>query len=302
MMMGRVKIRFELPPYYNLRMVCHTHGWINLRPFHWEEENDTLNFATYIENNSLDISLHQTKKNIEALIQNNGHIFDGTIETLKKQISRCLSLNVDTTELLDRAKSVGPDYENLIKKGAGRLLRSPTLWEDAAKTLFTTNCSWSLTKKICESICSSQFVKASYNGIFPFPPPSIFKDFDEKTLKNKIPIGYRAKYFILLSQRFPKNIFEINWLEEKRSDYNNTLLELSKFQGFGPYATNHMLILLGFYDNIPIDTVVTKYLKTTHNAKKPSSFIKRHYRKWGPYKWWGMKLEKMIKQKNWIGD
>jgi hypothetical protein len=63
-----------------------------------------------------------------------------------------------------------------------------------------------------------------------------------------------------------------------------------------------MLILTGYYAKIPVDTVVVSYLKENHRVRKPQSFIDRHYRKWGKYKWWGMKLEKILLQKNWLGD
>src|SRR5262249_61987334 len=36
--------------------------------------------------------------------------------------------------------------------GAGRMLRSPTVWEDLVKTLCTTNCSWGLTTKMVRAL------------------------------------------------------------------------------------------------------------------------------------------------------
>jgi len=72
-------------------------------------------------------------------------------------------------------------------------------------------------------------------------------------------------------------------------------------KGFGDYAVAHLLILCGYFDKIPIDTVVVSYLKKNYRVRKPESFINRTYRKWREYKWWGLKLEKMIKQQNWLG-
>ena len=42
-------------------------------------------------------------------------------------------MDLDISPVLKTAEKAGPEYVQLIKKGAGRLLRSPTLWEDAAK-------------------------------------------------------------------------------------------------------------------------------------------------------------------------
>ena len=39
-----------------------------------------------------------------------------------------------------------------VTAGAGRMLRSPTVWEDVVKTLCTTNCSWSLTTTMVNAL------------------------------------------------------------------------------------------------------------------------------------------------------
>ena len=75
-----------------------------------------------------------------------------------------------------------------------------------------------------------------------------------------------------------------------------------QLKGFADYATAHLLVLAGYYNEIPIDTVIVSYLKKNHRVRKPKSFIDRHYRRWGKYKWWGLKLEKMLKRQNWLGD
>ena len=40
------------------------------------------------------------------------------------------------------------DFNWIPKQGAGRLLRSPTVFEDLVKMICTTNCSWALTEKM----------------------------------------------------------------------------------------------------------------------------------------------------------
>ena len=282
-------------------MVCHTHGWQNLAPFNWDDSNRHLSFAVYIDSESIDISVSQRNYCIEAFISSNSKISKTLRERLKAVIIRSLALDVDTTELLLQAEKIGSKYADLVKQGAGRLLRAPTLWEDAAKTLFTTNCSWALTKKMCGAVCSNLFVTQTPSGNYPFPPPAKFLKYDELSLKKPMPIGYRAGYFISLAKQFA-NDPNPNGIDNGISDSATALKMISQFEGFGSYASNHMLILTGFFDKIPIDTVVISYLKRAHRVRKPESFIKRHYRKWGAYSWWGFKLEKMINMQNWLGD
>lgn len=282
-------------------MVCHAHGWKNLAPFYWDDRNSCLRFAVYIDSESIDISVFQRNFYIEALISSRSKVNRTLEEKLKAVMIRSLALDVDTAGLLARAEKVGSQYADLIKQGAGRLLRAPTLWEDAAKTLFTTNCTWALTKKMCEAVCSNLFVTPTPSGHYPFPPPAKFLKYDELSLKKSMPIGYRAGYFISLAKQFA-NDPNPNGIDKGMSDSATAFKMISQFDGFGSYASNHMLILTGFFDKIPIDTVVISYLKTAHNVRKPESFIKRHYRKWGAYRWWGFMLEKMLNKQNCLGD
>ena len=41
-----------------------------------------------------------------------------------------------------------PEFSWVSQQGAGRLLRSPTVFEDLVKMICTTNCSWALTLKM----------------------------------------------------------------------------------------------------------------------------------------------------------
>jgi len=282
-------------------MVCHVHGWKNLAPFNWDDRNSCLRFAVYIDSESIDISVFQRNFYVDALISSRSKVNNTLREKLKAVIIRSLALEVDTAGLLLQAEKVGPQYIELIKQGAGRLLRAPTLWEDAAKTLFTTNCSWALTKKMCEAVCSNQFVMPTPSGHYPFPEAAEFLKYDELSLKKSMPIGYRAGYFISLAKQFT-NDPNPNDIDKGISDSATAFQMISQFKGFGSYASNHMLILTGFFDKIPIDTVVISYLKNAHRVRKPESFIKRHYRKWGAYRWWGFKLEKMLNKQNCLGD
>lgn len=218
---------------------------------------------------------------------------------LNSGVSRALDLGTDTRELFKLAKSIGKTYGELVQAGAGRLLKAPTLWEDAAKTLFTTNCSWSLTKLMARSACSADFSAATVSGGFPFPVPEVVARSREIRIKQKMRVGYRAKYLKMLAKRFCRDtrLVDIGNLDAEQL---RTLF--SSLPGFGPYATNHMMILSGYFDQIPVDSVVKTYLKRFNMTDEPAELIDHYYGKWGEYKWWGMKLETMINHANWLGD
>jgi thermostable 8-oxoguanine DNA glycosylase len=115
------------------------------------------------------------------------------------------------------------------------------------------------------------------------------------------PVGYRAAYLKALAEVFAHaSPFEA--VEKNRCDYKAADKLFRQLKGFADYAAAHLLLLAGYYNEIPVDTVVVAYLKKNHHVRKPKSFIDRHYRKWGKFKWWGYKLEKMLNHQNWLGD
>ena len=214
---------------------------------------------------------------------------------------RSLDLERDATELYAAARAAGPDYEKLVRTGAGRTLRGLTLWEDATKTLFTTNCSWSLTVKMAQAACSAKFVPASPSGQFPFPQPKAFSRHTADELRQALPVGYRAGYLRSLAIRFETDR-GLALLDNGGVPFDKAYRLARSLHGFGDYAASHLLIMAGMFDNIPVDTVVTGFLKRTHGARKVESFAERKYHHWGRNRWWGLKLDQMRRRLNWIGD
>lgn len=299
--MPTTELTFEIPEFYDLYMTCHIHGWINLAPFSWDNDNGILRLAMDADGESVDIDVKQAGAVLEASVCSRGKLNRPSLRGVRAALRRSLGLEMDVSGILAKAEKVGPEYATLVKKGAGRLLRAPTLWEDAAKTLFTTNCSWSLTKKMCNSLCSEAFSSPTPSGAHPFPSPREMTRFPEEELKERIPVGYRAGFLSALAERFAADPSLEN-LETNRFSYKAADQIVRRSKGFADYACAHLLVLAGYFHKIPIDTVATAWLKENHRVRKPASFIKRHYGKWGPYKWWGFKLEKMIAGRNWLGD
>jgi 3-methyladenine DNA glycosylase/8-oxoguanine DNA glycosylase len=299
--MARATITIRCPEFYDLYMTCHVHGWISLAPFAWAYEKHVLRFAALVDHQPVDGKVTQSDETVKATVSSHQKLTGASKSNARAMITRSLGMDHDTTALLNRARRIGPEFVRLIEKGAGRLLRAPTLWEDAAKTLFTTNCSWSLTQKICMAACSKTFSRPTPSGVFPFPSSEKIAGYSAGQLKQLMPVGYRAAYLKALAEAFTHaSPFEA--VEKNRCDYKAADKLFRQLKGFADYAAAHLLLLAGYYNEIPVDTVVVAYLKENHHVRKPKSFIDRHYRKWGKFKWWGYKLEKMLNHQNWLGD
>ena len=93
--------------------------------------------------------------------------------------------DVVVTTLEDLAGDADP------RAGAGRLLRGPTVFEDLAKLVLTTNCSWALTTRMVERLIALAGVAAD-DGARAFPGPAALARLSESTLRDRARTGYRA--------------------------------------------------------------------------------------------------------------
>jgi len=296
-----VTVQFACPANYDLYMTCHAHGWKNLAPFSWDDETGALHFSVLIDKSSVDIECCQIRSKIKSRILAHKKLSASRLNAVRKMIYRSLCLDVDTRLLMEKAEKVAPEFGALVRKGAGRLLRAPTLWEDAAKTLFTTNCTWALTQKMCKALCTEKFVQPTPSGICPFPHPQTLAAYLPERLKKLAPVGYRARYLTALAECFAKDPYLEN-LESDGHDYHAADRIVRALQGFADYGCAHLLVLTGYFEKIPVDTTVVSFLKKNYRVRKPRSFIARHYRKWGKDRWWGYKLDRMLARQNWIGQ
>ena len=63
-----------------------------------------------------------------------------------------------------------PGFSWIPEQGAGRMLRSPTVFEDLVKMICTTNCSWSLTEKMVTGLVEN-LGRQEKDGRRTFPSP-----------------------------------------------------------------------------------------------------------------------------------
>src|SRR6202008_3426688 len=93
-----------------------------------------------------------------------------------------------------------PDFEWIPKQGAGRMLRSPTVFEDLVKMICTTNCSWALTQKMVTGLVEKLGRKTS-EGLHSFPGPEALAAMPVEFFVEEVRAGYRAPYLKELSER-----------------------------------------------------------------------------------------------------
>src|SRR5439155_16573633 len=158
----------------------------------------------------------------------------------------------------------------------------------------TTNCDWRNTKRMCERLCA-----LDPDGDFPSPQQIV--RFSEKQLASKTACGYRARTIRALARLFAEEKLPLDtW--SAAGEFERIRAALTAVWGIGPYALSHILVLLGDYSTIPVDSEILKYLRRTHfNGRKvtPKRAVEP-YERFGPYRYLAFKFARMSRRENYI--
>ena len=265
----------ELPSDFSFRSTVYSHGWCELAPFSLDSEAWRLSYVFMDGKNSVPAAI--TEENGQLRIDLNNQKLGS--EKVLRDIRHILRLDDDLSGFYEAIKH-NERLSWVASLRAGRLLRSPTVWEDLVKTICTTNCSWALTKNMVNNLVD----KLGNRGAFPTAQAMASQD--EKFYKDEIRSGYRGPYFIELAEKVVSGEFDPeSWLH---SDLPTPELkkEMKRVKGVGDYAAENLLKLVGRYDGLALDSWLRSQFYKNHNKGKTCKDIKieRHYKKYGEWR------------------
>jgi 3-methyladenine DNA glycosylase/8-oxoguanine DNA glycosylase len=170
-----------------------------------------------------------------------------------------------------------------VTSGAGRMLRSPTVFEDVVKTICTTNCSWSATIRMVTSIVTDLGEPAP-DGRRAFPAPAALAAAGEAFYRDQARAGYRGKYLLRLAADVAGGVLDLEQLRDPDLPDPEVSQRLLALPGIGLYAAAHvMLISLGRYRQLILDSWTRPtYAKLTGRTATDKS-IERRFRRFGDY-------------------
>lgn len=153
----------------------------------------------------------------------------------------------------------------IAKSKAGRLMRSPTVWEDLVKTICTTNCSWALTKNMTANLVN-KLGSPNTSGKRAFPTAEQMASVSEDFYKSEIRAGYRSNYFVELSEKAASGkINPESWLDPELPTAE-LKKQMKQIKGVGNYAAENLLKLVGRYDGLALDSWLRAKFYEKHNA------------------------------------
>lgn len=178
-----------------------------------------------------------------------------------------------------------PAYRWISNSHSGRLLRAPTVFEDAVKMICTTNCTWALTRMMVTNLVQLTG-RTTDTGLCGFPEPSAVASLTERELRKVVKAGYRAPYLLELAQRVADGSLDIEGWRTSSLSTDALLKEMRTVKGIGPYAAENLLRLVGRYDRLGLDSWVRGQFSKLHTRgrKVKDSTIERYYRSFGEWR------------------
>ncbi len=294
------------PPHFDLERVVRSHGWYDLAPWRWDPGRRVVARPIRLAPGRVaDVEVADAGGGSLALrVSARWRIGSGDAERVRASVRAFLALDEDLEGFRSRAVAVegsdGPrPVQRALDRGLGRLLRSPTVFEDAVKTLCTTNCSWALTRLMVERLCAT-LGEEGPNGERAFPTPAAMAARPEAFYRETIRAGYRAPFLEALA-RAASGALDLEALRGSDLPTEELLRRLRALRGFGPYAAEHLLRLLGRHDHLALDSWTRAKLARLRGKRRPPSdrTLLRWYAPYGPHAGLAMWLEVTA---DWHGD
>ena len=167
--------------------------------------------------------------------------------------------------------------------GAGRMLRSPTVFEDVVKTICTTNCAWSGTVRMVTALVD-QLGIASPTGGHTFPRPTAMAEAGLDFYRGVARAGYRGAYLQALAEDVASGALDLERLNDPDIPDDEVEQRLLALPGVGPYAAAHvMLTSLGRYSRLVLDSWTRPTYARLTGRKASDKTIERKFRRYGDF-------------------
>ena len=173
---------------------------------------------------------------------------------------RMLCLDDDLSAFYARA-AADPDLA-WVCAGAGRMLRSPTVFEDVVKTVCTTNCAWSATERMTAALV--EHLGETSPGAPPqgsvgraFPSAERMAGADVAFYRDVVRAGYRGPRLRALALAVAAGELDLEvLLAAPRDELPDDEVErrLLRLPGVGPYAAAHVMMLVGRHSRLVLDS------------------------------------------------
>lgn len=280
---------------FSLPAVARSHGWVRLAPFTWD---DTTGLLTYVDRLSSGrvVVLRVTEAPGGVRVGVDGDLAPAEagdaaeIEEVADHVSWMLGLERDFSDFYAAARGE-PKLAKSVARGAGRVLRCPTVFEDVVKTILTTNTQWGGTIRMAASLVDLYGEAAPETGVDgvskrAFPAPERLAALEADALRQEARLGYRAPYVLELAQGVASGMLDLEALKDPGMPTTEARQRLLGLKGVGDYAAANLLAILGHTDYIPVDSWALKMVSQEFHGGEAVGRpeVEAAFERWGRWK------------------
>jgi 3-methyladenine DNA glycosylase/8-oxoguanine DNA glycosylase len=267
-----------------------SHGVADLPPNRIDEEARTLEVTLRIPGGRPRTAGVAQGRSGSAVVTVLGKAPSPTLaDELLARIAHVLRLDEDLSGFYERVQE-DPDL-SWAAAGAGRLMRSATVFEDVVKTIATTNCAWSATVRMVGALVEhlgDPAADVESDGPYgrAFPTPAAMAAAGDDFYKDVVRSGYRGPYFRSLADSVASGELDLEELDRASPDEisdEEVAARLLALPGVGPYAAAHIMMLLGRYTPLILDSWTRPKYARVNGRKASDKTIERRFRRYGPY-------------------
>lgn len=280
-----MKLEFSASTAYSLPTVVNSHGWVQLAPFSRGENGDSFTYCLELAAGPV-AAFAITPAENGALLSGDGRLHDQALAELTAKVQWMLGLDQDFAEFY-AATRTEPKLAHVERKAQGRLLRSATVFEDVVKTILTTNTTWSGTIRMVKGLVDNFGARLPDDPTRQaFPTPARLAEADVEVLRKAVKLGYRAPYVLELAQRVATGELDLEVWKTAVISTADLRKQLLALKGVGPYAAASLLMLLGHYDFVPVDSWAFKLVSHEWYAGEPvdKAQVEASFEPWGRWK------------------
>jgi 3-methyladenine DNA glycosylase/8-oxoguanine DNA glycosylase len=330
------RFTIKVPDDYVLARDACSYGYFLLAPAHWDPQTQTYWRVLSINDRPVIVRIDQSRLRKQAVARPSNSpdhraqwrpgaplqiTTDRTLSRPERieaehQISRMLRLDESAATIAD-FHARDPRFSHTsgtLQAGRGRLMRSPTFFEDVIKTVTSCNVAWTSTIIMNARLCAVVGVggPGSIKSPHPcggkaFPTPRRVAAKGPGILRARCSVGYRDQRIVELARMFERAGggsrtgksggagasrksrlagIDTAWFEDPATPDDAVHEALIALPGIGPYAAANIMQLLGRYSRLPLDSESLRHAKSVLGWEGTDrALMKRlhdHYAPMGP--------------------
>ena len=281
-------LRLAVDPPFSLWTAALLHGWYALAPFRWLSESETLERVDRLPSGIVyTVRLRSApdfddgRRGVELEASPSPSAADA--RELSARARRMLRLDENLSDFharCRRSRALRP----VAELGAGRLLRSPDLWEDVMKGICTTNVTWERTRRMVEAL--TMLGPTPLDGSTrAFPTPTEVLEAGSEFLLKEVGAGYRARSMLKLAEGVADGTINLSIPDHPDAPSSERLAALEALPGIGPVTAGYLAMLLGSYDFLTLDSSTRAFaVRTFGEAAADPRKLARKYARFGPWR------------------